>query len=99
MKSNAQSALQGVVGQPVSSSTNTYDLYGDSGTWDTSSNGLTSGLTPITTGWQYITTSTTTNYTTVAFLDPGPKMYRWGGQVFLEPSEKLRKLFTALQLM
>lgn len=88
----------------MSFSTNTYNLSGDSGTWDTSSNTLTTGITPITTGWQYTqyTTAAATNTVTTTWTvgpDPGPKMYRWGGQVFLEPSEKLRKLFTALQLM
>ena len=99
MKSSALSASQDAVGQPVSFSTNTYNLYGDSGTWDTSSNTLTTSITPSTTGWQYVNTLTYGSGTNTFQVDGGPRMQRWNNQVFLEPSEKLRKLFTALQLM
>jgi hypothetical protein len=41
----------------------------------------------------------TTQYYGTWTTAQGPSMYRWGNQVFLNPSPKMRTLLTALQLL
>ena len=89
-RNNALNVSQDVGGQPVQSSDDSWAYY----------------PTITTTTGTSITSTNTTNFTypyTITLssgsYSVGPNISKWGGQVFFEPSAKLRTLMTALQLL
>ena len=92
-RSSALSASRGVVGQPAASNISDNQLIADSindtsWTYANTTTYTAGGLTSIGTSSSWVYTDA--NQASV---------YRWGGQVFLQPSTKLRALMTALQIL